>query len=731
MLVFGTQMHIITYIFVCVETVILFYLVIYWLARPNDKTAILNITLIFLLLLYNIAGGLLPDPKLPGSFFIQENIAYATGFITPCFFPYYVYKAFDLKKMRFHAYKGIYLFLILPYFIFVVAFYESGSLSYAQYFLILPVLYATWILYSLIKAIQFKYRNDFSKHESRAEIAVMLISLVPWIGLPFITFFNFGQATEAIITNAGFLLLWALQVERHVRQTRTEHQVLIDTELKLLEWNKNLQKEVDKRTIELKKMNEQKTNTFVNLVHETKTPLCLLNNYLEEYIKKYGAAEELNIIKGSVNKLTRDINSLFDIEKFTKGLKVFNHSQITNFSEVLKSRFALFEYYSQKQLVSCHQEIDDNVFIKADPAAINRIVNNLIENAIKFSFAHGKITIRLKTIDDKIHFLVQDSGMGIPMDMQKKIFEPYYQINHPKASLQGMGLGLPIVKKATDSIGATIHVESNPAIKPGTKISIIFNNHQLAKDEVVKSFTSKNIFPSIPYKFEIMDSIYNPNRQSILLIEDNNAMLNFLFKRLSNHFNVFCALNGSAALRRLRELSNPPDIIVSDIMMDKMDGFAFAKALSGQDSYAHIPLLFLSAKSSVADKLKGLQLGAIDLMQKPFSFEELHQKINTLLIHFQKQKRAILNSISNLNVSQNSILAEDKMGSSKFEQKCKLYNLTRREVEIVKLIINGFQYKRIAKTLFISEGTVNKHIQNIFVKTEASNKVQLLNKMQA
>lgn len=90
MLIPGTQMHIVTFIFVSIEIVIFFYLLIYRIARPDDKTAYLNIVLIFLLIIYNITGGLLPDANMPGSFFIQESLAYATGFITPCYFPYYV-----------------------------------------------------------------------------------------------------------------------------------------------------------------------------------------------------------------------------------------------------------------------------------------------------------------------------------------------------------------------------------------------------------------------------------------------------------------------------------------------------------------------------------------------------------------------------------------------------------------------------------------------------------------
>lgn len=151
MLVFGTQMHIVTFIFVSIEIVIFFYLALIRLARPDDKITTLNLILIFLLLIYNITGGLLPDPKLPGSYFLQEAIAYATGFITPCYFPYYVYKAFGLVRMKFHAYKGVYLFLILPYCIFVFVFWFTGDLKDTENLLIIPVLYAIWVIITIVR----------------------------------------------------------------------------------------------------------------------------------------------------------------------------------------------------------------------------------------------------------------------------------------------------------------------------------------------------------------------------------------------------------------------------------------------------------------------------------------------------------------------------------------------------------------------------------------------------
>ena len=168
-------MHIVTFIFVSIEIVILFYLLIYRLARPDDKTAYLNIVLIFLLIIYNITGGLLPDENMPGSFFFQEVLAYATGFITPCYFPYYVYRAFSLDKMKFHVYKGIYLFLIIPYLFFVIVFAITNKLEVAKYLLIPPVAYALWVIVSIIKAIRYKHKNDFSSRQSKEFVSFCLI----------------------------------------------------------------------------------------------------------------------------------------------------------------------------------------------------------------------------------------------------------------------------------------------------------------------------------------------------------------------------------------------------------------------------------------------------------------------------------------------------------------------------------------------------------------------------
>jgi hypothetical protein len=223
MLVPGTQMHMYTFGFVCIEIVILFYLFLHLLARPDDKTGLLDFVLVGLLILYNITGGLFLDPNLAGSFFIQNCIAYATGFITPCYFPYYVYQVFGLEKMRFHAYRGVYYFLLLPYLIFVIVFGITSNLMIAKNLLILPVAYAIWVMIMLVHSIRHKYTTIMGNKESKEEIAVLLLSITPWVGLPVSDFFNLGQTVEAAVTNTGFLLLLGLHLKRNIRQLKMEH----------------------------------------------------------------------------------------------------------------------------------------------------------------------------------------------------------------------------------------------------------------------------------------------------------------------------------------------------------------------------------------------------------------------------------------------------------------------------------------------------------------------------
>jgi DNA-binding NarL/FixJ family response regulator len=232
------------------------------------------------------------------------------------------------------------------------------------------------------------------------------------------------------------------------------------------------------------------------------------------------------------------------------------------------------------------------------------------------------------------------------------------------------------------------------------------------------------------FEYDLLEHPYDSCKKSILLVEDSKAMLHFLYTKLSEQYNVFPAFSGIEALKMLNDLPAVPHLILSDIMMDKMDGFHFAKIISEQSKYSHIPIIFLTAKSMPADKLKGLSSGAIDYISKPFSFNLLTCKIKNILNNMDKQHQVIIkNTMLNLGHQRNEGEGPIKDDPADFDQKCRLYRLTTREIEIVNLIREGAQYKGIAKSLYISSGTVTKHIQNIFGKVGVSNKTALINRL--
>ncbi len=725
MLLPGTQMHIVTFIFVCLESVILLYFVLYKMSRPDDHSTYLSIILIGLLLTYNITGGLLPDPSLPGSKFFQEVIAYGTGFITPCFFPYYVFKLFEFKKMKFHVKRGVFFFLFLPYVLFVLLYMISGRLSLAKDVLALPVLYALWVIYSLVVSMRERYSaND--EFKSNKEANLLLLGIIPWIGLPIVAYFDLSQVTAACITNGGFLLFLSLQVSRHIRELRMEHDRLEKTEKQLIHWNTHLQEEVNKRTRELERVIEQRTNTFVNLAHETKTPLTLIQNYIEDYINKNGTSEELSIVQSSLFKLSGEIINLFDIERYNKGIKMYNHNQLCNFSRITNEQLLLFKKFAFKKKIRINAEVQPNIFTKADPVAITRLVNNLIENAIKFSLTNGHIYTQLKSTGGKILFLVRDNGFGIPENLKERVFEPYFQISHHKNVNHGMGLGLPLVKKIIRDLQGTIEIECNSVNKCGTEIKVLLKECCPSLAEETSLEEPKQTYLSEPELFNGEKKPFNAELPTILLVEDNVAMAGFLEKKLMEFYNVASSSNGNEALQIIKNISPLPDLIISDVVMDKLDGLHLAKIIRYDLSLSHIPIIFISAKSNRKDMLEGLRAGAVDFIQKPFLIEELYRKVQAILR---------IASMQNSHVCRDSIWEPGYKSAYSVEKeisldKCDAYHLSRREKDIVKLISRGIRYKEIGETLFISVRTVTTHAHNIFEKVGVKNKIELLNKLQ-
>jgi signal transduction histidine kinase/DNA-binding NarL/FixJ family response regulator len=750
MLVFGTRMHIVTFLIIVVEMLFFFYQIVHFLSRPSDKKRLYYLILLYLLIQYNLISGLFPNPEYALPVLFQNIILFVAGITMAMYFPYYFYKAFNLSKLKFYAYWGSFWFLLVPFIIFFLIPYciTKDFESSKKLLLIVAFLYAASFIYSLKKAIEEQSKGQ-EVLTFRNEIINVYIGAFFWITLPVIAYFEVktnaflepifhfndcSQVIEMITTNAGLVMMTILFVGQSIRQSREEYGKLLRSESQLQELNFQLQKSNDdlqlkviERTRELEIANEQRTNTFINLAHDIKTPLTLINNYLGDYVDKSPPTESLKVVQLNIEKLTKNVVNFFDSERIKKGVTIYNHDQIAEFSQILNDNVVLFQEYSIKKTIEITPSIEEDLFIKADPEALNRIINNVIENAIKYTNEGGKVSVTLKSIEGKIHFSVKDTGIGIAPDLHEKIFDPYYQINSKKANSQGMGLGLSITKKILDGLDGSIQIHSDPNVQRGTEVIIQFSRYYVEKGERISEFKNINKIHEEVDKLVAKDKIHNLDFPTLLVVEDNVQLLNFLSDNLNNNYNLYIALSGNDAIEKLKTIKHL-DLIISDVMMDNGDGFELYNYVSEQKRFRHIPFIFLTAKTE--DKLQGLAMGAIDYILKPFLIKELTHKIESVLNNLSEQRRAIIDTIHQSIVSKNETEQSTQPTQDKFVENCIKYNLTLREKEIVQLIAKGKSQKEIAETLFISDNTVKTHTRNIFEKVAVTSKVELLSKLE-
>lgn len=488
--------------------------------------------------------------------------------------------------------------------------------------------------------------------------------------------------------------------------------------------------ELEKAYKALELTDKQKTEFFIHLSHEIKTPLTLIKNYLEKYIHKTGINEDLHIIKQNVDILLRDITNYLDMEKINRGKVYYDHEQITNISALMMNKIPVFKALAEKKDISINAEIQPGLYIKTDPFAADRIINNLLDNAIKYTNQGGRISVHVYRYQGNLILKVSDNGIGMTAEQRKNIFLPYNQVVNKNQGIQGMGIGLYIVKKIIESLGADIRVESK--INKGTTFTIV-----IKKERITSRIKNSNPpdFSSPINRYEITgtlrDENINPNKHNILVIDDNKHMLHFLQSFLKDKYNIYLAINGKEALEKIVDIPKP-DVIIADVMMDEMDGHSFLIHLYNMDEYIDIPILFITAKSSMSEKIKGLSWGAIDYIYKPFNIEELEAKIQSIIRNRQACKKYTILQIEQLllNKLKNDINPDQtQVKKYSFQDICRRKKLSTREIEVIICVKEGLLNKEISGRLNISISTVEYHLRNIYHKFSVQNRVELLNQL--
>ena len=399
-----------------------------------------------------------------------------------------------------------------------------------------------------------------------------------------------------------------------------------------------------------------KSNFFTNVSHEFRTPLTLIMGPSDNIIKSSSGEEikkEAETIRRNAGRLLRLINQLLDLSKLDeKKLKL--HAAEANIISFIKGIVMSFEAFAErKDLTLSIQASKNNISLYFDRDKMEHIITNLLSNAIKFTSKGGYITVKIIEKDeDTLLIKIKDTGIGISESEIPKLFDRFYQVDSSQTrEYEGSGLGLSLTKELVELHHGTISVESkvgNPKTgKAGwTEFTIELprGEYHLTEDEILKKPETIEIHDlpepevienPVSVQEETQKAEENNNDKTIILIvEDNKDVREYIREILNNDYCVEEAINGEQGVRKAERII--PDLIVSDIMMPKMDGNQLTRILKNEEKTSHIPIILLTAKCEQESRIEGLETGADDYLTKPFDTEELRIRIKNLIENRRK-----------------------------------------------------------------------------------------------
>ncbi len=406
--------------------------------------------------------------------------------------------------------------------------------------------------------------------------------------------------------------------------------------------------EVDK----LNEVAELKARFFTNITHDFRTPLALIIGPVEDLITNEELPQEIKedmvLIKRNADRLLKMVNQLIEFRKIEHDKLVMYPTRI-DFQVFMDSICYSFQKLAELRGIKINFESEyKNFTVWLDKDKIERVLFNLISNAIKFSDNKSEVWIRLKQSrkEPNSYFVIEieDQGIGISEENKQFIFDRFFQANQNFENSTG-GIGLYIAKTIVEKHGGEIRFDSR--LNQGTKFVItlpidtrILIEHQ-NQPEVSEEIQDENQSDN---EIALDTPVDEKEKKVVLVVEDDVDLNNFISKGLSSSYKTIKCFNGDQALEYA--LNNNVDIVISDIMMPIMDGFELCRKLNSNLSTSHIPLIFLTARSNQKAELEGLQLGALDYIHKPFNLTSLHLKVKNILEKKEEEHKIIKDRIS-------------------------------------------------------------------------------------
>lgn len=395
-------------------------------------------------------------------------------------------------------------------------------------------------------------------------------------------------------------------------------------------WNLHVKKKYrrrmdDYRTNQEKEVYKSKINFFVNLVHEIRTPLTLIQLPLEKMLEanREGKDREyLTMMDKNVGYLLSVTNQLLDFQKMESGALQLSKKECL-INELIEDVYNQFTGVATLKGLELNRVLpEENLFAMIDREKISKILVNLTGNALKY--AKNRIVLTLSANEKILEIIVSNDGPRIPAEEKDRIFEAFYQLPGDKKASTGTGIGLAFAKSLAEAHHGDLRVED--AVEGGAAfiLSLPLEKAELisADDELVDNEKTEDSEESI------VASKSAEQKYTVLLVEDNVDLLNITQTSLSVWYRVLKACNGKEALAVLA--NENVDIIVSDVMMPEMNGLELCNMVKTTIEYSHIPLILLTAKTTLEAKLEGLECGADAYVEKPFLVKQLHMQIENL-----------------------------------------------------------------------------------------------------
>lgn len=385
-----------------------------------------------------------------------------------------------------------------------------------------------------------------------------------------------------------------------------------------------------------KELYQNKVNFFTEVAHEIRTPLTLIDAPLEA-IEEIGTrnqriAHYLKVMRQNTRRLLNLTGQLLDFQKLGSNrmsLKFENVDIVALVNETVDRFDPTIQL--RKKTLTRNITFDEPLVASVDREAVTKILSNLLNNALKY--ARHNINVTLAADDSSFAVSVASDGTKISKDDEKHIFEPFYQIDKSNSGENGVGIGLPLSLSLARLLGGSLTLDANDNVDNTFVMRIPLN-----KEGVEQNNLQTMESPDYVLADDTNQVKDEPRGYTVLIVEDNDSMREFIAEQVNMMFTVETACNGKEALQRLA--ASKIDIIVSDVMMPEMDGFELCKTVKTDLNLSHIPLVFITAKNDLDSKIKGLKLGAEAYIEKPFSIKYFRQLIQSLLENRQRERES-------------------------------------------------------------------------------------------